>query len=310
MKIAFFFVMAICISFHSLLASAQEINLHKYADTPQSVTMVRIASVSVFPEKWDKQTNWAHIEPLVRKAAEVGARLVVTPEGALDGYVINQVNNIEDASAKEETIKRFMQLGEPLDGAYIKKAAALAKELQIFFVLGFLERSEGLLYNTVVLFDPEGGIIGKYSKTHFAQGYSINPSCYLAGEEYPVYQTPFGKIGMLICYDRQLPEPARILAVKGAQILLFPSYGSYTDENGWNTVMMRTRAHENQAPVVFCHPKQNLLLNEDGDIIQMTGTGEVAWYDVNTSPERYEGRFRNRRPPTYRALIEGGDPAQ
>lgn len=294
----------------SMTAISQQFKLHKYAGVPQTVTLVRIASASVLPEKWNKKTNWERIEALVRKAAEEGAQLVVTPEGALEGYVINQVNEVENQTKKNETVKQFVQLGEPLDGPYIQKSADLARELNIYFVLGFLERTGDTLYNTVILLDPVGDIIGKYSKTHFAQGYAVNPSCYVPGEEYPVFQTPFGKVGMLICYDRQLPEPARILAVKGAQLLLFPSYGSYTDQDGWNTVLMRTRAYENQTPVVFSHPKQNLLLNQDGKIIEMSGSGEVSCYDVNTSPERYEGRFRNRRPPTYQALIDGADPAQ
>ncbi len=296
--------------FGSFSSHAQQLKLNKYADVPQSVTTIRVASASVFPKKWDKQTNWQRIEKLVRAAVkDGGAQLVVTPEGALEGYVINQVNEIEVPGKKEKTVEKFLALGEPLDGAYIKKAAKLSIDLKIYFVLGFLERNDEALFNSVILIDPDGDIIGKYSKTHFAQGYTINPSCYVAGEQYPVFQTPFGKVGLLICYDRQLPEPSRILAVKGAQLLLFPSYGSYTGKDGWNTVLMRTRAYENQTPVVFSHPKQNLLLNEDGDIIQMSGSGEVSWYDVNTSPERYEGRFRNRRPPTYKALTDGADPA-
>ena len=86
-------------------------------------------------------------------------------------------------------------------------------------VLGFLELDNETTYNTCILIDPDGDIIGKYSKTHFAQGYTINPSCYVPGEQYPVFQTPFGKIGMMICYDGFFPEVSRELSNRGAEVI-------------------------------------------------------------------------------------------
>ena len=282
----------------------QQLNLTKYDQTEQTISRIRIASTSVIPEKWDKEGNWKRIESLVRKAvAEGSADVVVTPEGALDGYVINEVNAEKDPEKKDALVSKFIELGEPVDGPYIRRACSLADELDIFLVLGFLERREELLLNTVILIDPDGDVIGRYSKTHFAQGYTINPSCYNPGNDYPVFNTPFGKVGMLICYDRQLPEPTRIMAIKGAQVMFYPSYGSYTDEQGWNTVLMRTRAYENEIPVVFSHPFQSLLIDEDGDIRAFGKAGEVVYYEINTDPARYENRFRNRRSGTYGALI-------
>jgi predicted amidohydrolase len=177
-------------------------------------------------------------------------------------------------------------------------------------VLGFLERRGDLLFNSAVLIDPDGDLIGRYSKTHFAQGYEVNPVFYRAGDEYPVFATPFGPVGIIICYDRQPPEPARIMAVKGARLLLIPSYGSYDNWSGWNTALMRSRAYENNFPLVFCNPFQSLLITAGGEIKAMGGAGEIVYYEINTDPERYERRFRNRRPPTYTPLIEGADPAR
>ncbi len=294
----------------SFLTHAQEIHLDKYKNQPQTITKIRVASVSVFPEKWEKEINWNRIEHLVRKAKEeLNAQVVVTPEGALEGYVINQVNKTEDPQEKETIVEKFKQLGEPLNGPYIQKARALSDELNVFFALGFLERRGDRLFNSVILIDPDGDIIARYSKTHFAQGYTINPSCYTAGDEYPVFDTPFGKAAFLICYDRQLPEPARILALKGAQILFFPSYGSYTDRDGWNTVLLRTRAYENRMPLVFSHPNQSLLIDRKGKLVKIGEAGETVCYEIDTSPEKYKDRFRNRRPGTYTPLTDGPDPA-
>lgn len=272
----------------------------KYSESGQTMNRVRIASVSAMPEKWNKEANWAKIERMAREAAErFDPDMVVTPEGVLEGYVINKVNAVTDPADREAIVKRFIELAEPLDGPYIQKARALASELGVFFVLGFLERRGEELFNSAILIDPEGDIIGRYGKTHFAQGYTVNPPCYVPGNEYPVFDTPFGKVGVIICYDRQLPEPARILALRGAQILLAPSYGGYDDGNGWNTTLLRTRAYENKFPLVFSHPSQSLLIGSGGEIRAMCGEDDMVCYEIDTSPDRYEGRFRNRRPSTY-----------
>jgi len=281
----------------------------KYKFEAQSISTVRIASLSIVPDKWEKEINWNRIEMMVRKASgEGGAKVIVTPEGILDGYVIEEANSIKDLTEKNKILAKFQDVAEPINGTYIQRACNLANELNIFLILGFLESRGASLYNTAILIDPEGDITGRYCKTHFAEGYDIKPDDYTPGNEYPVFDTPFGKAGIIICYDRQLPEPARIIALKGAQILFVPAYGSYTDENGWNTVLMRTRAYENKFPVVFCNPFQSLLIDRNGNINAMGTAGEIVYFDVNTSPRNYEGRFKNRRAETYKEIFEIGTP--
>ena len=287
------------------LVKGQRYFPEKYKNQAQTITSVTIASASVVPVKWEKEINWQVIERMVRKAALNGkADVVITPEGVLEGYVINEVNKITESEEKAKIIEKFRQLAEPIDGPYIQKACALADELDIYLILGFLESRGERLYNTAILIDPDGDIIARYSKTHFAQGYEINPEFYTPGDEYPVFDTPFGKVGIIICYDRQLPEPARIMAVKGAQILFVPAYGSFTDEFGWNTVLMRTRAYENRFPVIFCNPHQSLLIDNRGNLIATGNVNEVVYYRVDTSPAQYEGRFKNRRAATYKEIME------
>lgn len=307
MKIIQFTVLLIVLLFLSIVqrSNGQNLKLDKYSNIKQSQTHIRVASAAVLPEKWDKETNWKRIEKMATEAAKAGdAQIVVTPEGVLEGYVINEVNGVKDKAEKDKIIAKFNEVAEPLDGAYIQKACDLSDNLDIYLVFGFLESRNSKLYNSVILIDPDGDIIGLYSKTHFAQGYKINPEEYTAGDDYPVFDTPFGKVGMIICYDRQLPEPARIMALKGAQVLFVPAYGSYTEETGWNTVLMRTRAYENEFPVVFCNPFQSLLIDEDGDIRAFGKANEIVYYNINTDPKRYEGRFKNRRPNTYNQIIK------
>jgi len=297
------FAMLAMLVFTASMSPARSVKPAKYQAQGQTITKVRVASASVLTEKWDRQANWQRIERMVRKAAvEGGADVVVTPEGALEGYVVNEVNREKDPEKKADLKRKFYDLGEPLDGPYITKACELAGELDIFLVLGFLERRGSRLFNSAVLIDCDGEIIGRYSKTHFAQGYRVNPDFYRPGEEYPVFDTPFGKAAILICYDRQLPEPARILALRGAQVLFVPSFGSYTDRDGWNTILLRTRAYENSFPLVFCHPYQSLLIDRRGEIKAIGNPGEIVYYEIDTSPENYESRFENRRPATYLPL--------
>ncbi len=301
------YIITLYITFTLAAKSVDAIRLHldKYKDHPQSITQIRIASTSIMPEKWEKEKNWQKIERQVTRAAtEFDADIVVTPEGVLEGYVINQVNDVEDPEEKKRIVQKFLHLAEPLDGPYIQKACSLADYLNIYFLLGFLEKDHKNLYNTAIFIDPDGDIIARYRKTHFAQGYEINPTCYQPGSRFPVFDTPFGKIGILICYDRQLPEPARILALKGAQILFVPAYGSYTDRDGWNTILLRTRAYENRLPLIFSHPNQSLLISHKGTLEAICDEGEIAYYEVDTTPEKNKGCFRNRRPEMYRIIYE------
>ncbi len=285
--------------------SGQKLAFDKYADRGLTKQRVRIASAAVLPDKWDKAKNWVRIERLVRQAAEEGgADLVVTPEGALEGYVINEVNATKGEGARASILKKFEELAEPLDGPYLKKAYALAKELGIFLLLGFLERDGEQVHNTALMIDPDGDIIGRYRKTHFAQGYTINPDCYCAGEACPVVHTPFGKMGILICYDRQLPEPARILALRGAQWLLVPSYGSYGITDDWNTNLLRTRARENRMPLIFTHPFQSLLITESGELQAKGEANEVVFSDMRPAQASFQDRLGNRRPHLYEILSD------
>ncbi|HPI72887.1 MAG TPA: carbon-nitrogen hydrolase family protein [bacterium] len=311
MKTCFFCIAGLLFIQTVWAADHQLIKIDKYAGQPQKLDRIRVASVAVLPDRWQKETNWRRIETLVQRAAvEGGAQLVVTPEGALDGYVINDVNAEKNERQKNALLQRFQDLAEGVDGPYIRRARSLSDTLDIFLLLGFLEKEDSLLFNTAVLIDADGDLIGRYRKSHFAQGYVVNPKSYRPGDEFPIFATPFGLVGILICYDRQLPEPARILALKGAQLLLVPSYGGYTDENGWNTALLRTRAYENSLPLVFCHPYQSLIISERGDLRAMGNAGQIVYAELTTALERYQKRFDNRRPALYKELYAPQDPAE
>ncbi|MBN1908187.1 MAG: carbon-nitrogen hydrolase family protein [Pirellulales bacterium] len=229
---------------------------------------IRTAGLIFQPAKWDKDENTRRLDIAIRKAQKDGAQLVVTPEGALEGYVVNEVIRAT-GEKRQELTDRFNTLAEPIDGPHIRHFQELCKELNIHLVLGFLEADEGKTYNTAVVIGPEGKIIGKYRKTHFAQGYSHgdkkgdNPPSYTRGTEYPVFDVGSAKMGVMICFDRRVPKVARRLVENGAQIIVNPSYGMSGDKN---RRYISDRAKETGVPVLFVHPKQAVFATADGQI--------------------------------------------
>jgi predicted amidohydrolase len=248
-----------------------------------------IAALQVVPDRWDKESNLRKLDKFAREAAGKGAQVVVTPEGFLDGYVGND---------RDLDRTRYFGVAEPVDGPAMRRVRDLARELKIYLAIGFPELRGEQVYNSVVIFGPDGAMLTRYSKTHCG-GEPHNTE----GTEFPVITTPLGRWGTLICLDRQLPETSRILAIKGAQLILVPSYGMYGEIND---VMMRTRAYENSVYVVFVHPKRSLIIDPKGKVIASnTGEGDQVVTGRITLDDRIgSGPIRNRRPEIYGELLD------
>src|SRR5687767_7912787 len=137
------------------------------------------------------------------------------------------------------TRERFLELAEPLDGVYVARFRELARRSGMWLLACFAEREGELVYNTALLIDRAGEIIGKYRKTHVQSGGDWK--FYAPGEDLPVFETPWGTVGIMICYDRQFPEVPRTLMQRGARLVLNPSWGMFGE---LNETMMRTRAYE------------------------------------------------------------------
>ena len=284
------------IFFLALLATG----LHAGPPTEGHSKTLRVASLSIMPKKWDKRTNAQAIETQVRAAARRGARLVITPEGVLEGYVVNEVIKQADAGRKAELAERFRKIAEPIDGSYLLRFRKLADELDICLILGFLEIDGEKLFNTAALLGPDGQLVGRYHKTHFHQGYDVNPPGYTPGAKYPVFDIGPLKVGIMICFDRQLPEPARQLALGGADLIACPSYGGWGD---WNTRIMQVRAYENQSYVVFTHPEQSLVLARDGSVAATCSRDGMTVVDLDISDlTKNRQSVTRRRPETYEAI--------
>src|SRR5688572_22699875 len=147
------------------------------AETPQFT----IAALRVVPDRWDKESNLRKLDKFAREAAAKGAQVVVTPEGFLDGYVGND---------RDLDRMRHFAVAEPVDGPAMRKVRTLARELKIYLAVGFPELRGEQVYNSVVIFGPDGALLTRYSKTHCG-GEPHNTE----GTEFPVLKTPLGRWG-------------------------------------------------------------------------------------------------------------------
>lgn len=260
----------------------------------EGTVSLRLAGLRAAPTPWDKQANFDTLERLARRAVDAGAQLVVTPEGFLEGYVWN------DDNPQHFSKERYFEMGEYADGPLLRQVGALASRLDIYLAVGIAERRDERMYNSMFIYSPDGTAISCYAKTHTADDEPYNTK----GSEFPVVDTPLGRWGTVICMDRQLPETSRILAVKGAQLILVPAWGMCGEIND---IMMRTRAFENGVHVLFVHPRRCLIIGPDGIVIaQDTGDGdEVVTAQVTLSPSGTYGPIRRRRPEIYGELVRG-----
>lgn len=254
---------------------------------------LNIAGLKLTPGRWDKEGNLAKLERYAREAAAGGAQLVVTPEGFLEGYVGNRKAN------PDLTREKYFAVGEGMDGLLLNRVRSLARALKIYLSLGFAERRGGQMFNSMVVFSPGGEVALHYSKEHNDDDEPFNT----LGTELNVAATPLGKWGALICYDRQLPETARILSIKGAQLILVPAWGGYGD---MNEAMMRTRAFENSVWIAFVHPKSCLIIDPKGTVVarDRSSGDEIVKARIEFDGRIGAGAIRSRRPEMYPEILK------
>ena len=253
----------------------------------------RVGIVTMEATPWELEDNFQRMEEYVREAARRRAHLVIAPEGILDGYVCGA-----DPNVTEEGMVGIAQ--RIPDGPYLKRGGALAKELGIYLIFGFLERDGEELLNSCALFDPDGEIIAKFSKVHTAGEAFITP-----GKELAPVDTPLGRVGMLICKDRSVPENFRALGVQGAEMVFLPMDGS---GGPTNTEMLRQRARDNVCWIVSANTWSCAVIDPTGDVYLEKYESEcVSVQRMGPDDQAKEGlraKFRHRRPDLYDPIAE------
>ncbi|HZT28662.1 MAG TPA: carbon-nitrogen hydrolase family protein [Bryobacteraceae bacterium] len=174
------------------------------------------------------------------------------------------------------TGKTYAEVAEPVPGPTTARLGEMARRKRAYLVAGIYEREGTTLYNTSVLLDRQGRLLGKYRKVYIPREEmdgGLTP-----GSDYPVFQTDFGKVGMMICWDLQYADPARNLALRGADLILMPIWGG-------NEALGKARAIENQvflASSGYDYP--TYILDPNGEVLSLArerGTAATATIDLS-----------------------------
>jgi len=237
--------------------------------------MVRLATIHHRPRGTkSSQEGLDQFAELVAKAGAQKADIVCLPEAiTLVGTELN-----------------YVSASEPVPGPTTQFLGNLAKKYNLYIVAGILERKGEAVYNTAVLLDRNGKLAGTYHKVSLPREEidgGITP-----GDALPVFDTDFGRIGMMICWDVTYPEQARTLAKQGAEVILMPIAGG-------NLVLAKARAIENQVYLVSStYDMISAVFDQAGEVMkEATDSNPVVAVDVDLNKQKlwpWLGDFKNR----------------
>lgn len=189
----------------------------------------------------DAAANEAAAEQLLREAAAGGADLAALPE----------------VWPAQGSVDEMRGAAEPIDGPRMARIEAIARETGMWISAGSVPESDGdRVFNTSALVAPDRGVVATYRKIHL---FDVEPpdgppfresSVFAAGDEVVSAATPFGRIGLTVCFDLRFPEIYRMLVASGAEVVLVPSmFRERTGRDHWE-VLLRARAIEDQVVVI------------------------------------------------------------
>jgi N-carbamoylputrescine amidase len=290
---------------------------------PVSVAAVQLSC------SWDRGANIARAEELVREAAAKGAHIILIPELFETPYFC-----IEQDS-------RHLALAQPLhDNAAVRHFRTLARELHVVLPISFFERDGLACFNSVAIIDADGEVLGVYRKAHIPNGPGYQEKTYFSPGDtgFKVWSTAHGRIGVGICWDQWFPEAARVMALLGAELLLFPTaIGSepppavaLDSRDHWQRIQ-QGHAAANLMPLIAANRfgLERSLQDPDGLYIRFYGssfitdaTGAmvaeasqegdavlIASFDLAQLAAQRDNWyvFRDRRPDLYGPLLQLGE---
>lgn len=267
----------------------------------------------------DKESSFIQHERLIREAAAGGAQIIATQELFLTPYFCT----VQDTH-------RF-DLADTLPGPVTDRLGKLAEELGVVLISSLFEhRGPGLYHNTAAIHDADGSLLGLYRKAHIPQDPGFEEKFYFTPGDsgWPVWNTKFGKIGVLICWDQWYPEAARLMALGGAELLIYPTAIGWLPEEkaelgtaqhcAWETVQ-RGHAVANGCYVAAINRSgthdgtefwgQSFVANPYGELVAKASVEneEIVYHDVDYKQVEEFRRiwpfFRDRRIDAYEDII-------
>lgn len=265
----------------------------------------------------DTATNLDNAERLAREAAAKGAQVICLQEMCSTLYFCRR----EDPA--------FFDHAEAIPGDTTAHFASVAKELGVVIVLPLFEkRATGLYHNTAAVLDADGSYLGKYRKMHIPEDPGFHEKFYFTPGDlgYRIWETAFGKIGVLICWDQWYPEAARLTAMQGANVLFYPTAIGWLAEerdtlgpaqhNAWETVqkghgvangcyIAASNRVGREGDTLFWG--QSFVSNPYGEVLARTPVEEEMALAVECDLEKLE-EFRNIWPFFRDRRIDSYDP--
>jgi N-carbamoylputrescine amidase len=265
----------------------------------------------------DEAQNVATVERLVRAAAAQGGQVILAPE-LFEGPYFPKTQD-----------ERWFARARPAAGhPIVARMADLARELGVVLPVSIFERDGPRYYNSLVMVDADGAVLGVYRKSHIPDGPGYQEKFYFRPGDtgFRVFDTAYGRIGAAVCWDQWFPEAARALALQGAEALVYPTaIGDEPHEPGHDTSdrwrrVMQGHAAANVIPVAAANRigfesgqsfyGRSFVADETGAIAAEVVRGEegvaLARFD-RAALDRARaawGFFRDRRPDLYRGLAE------
>lgn len=274
----------------------------------------------------DAEANLAVIEARVAEAAGEGAQLVLLQELHNTAYF-----------CQEENVDVF-DLAEAIPGPSTERLSALAKRHRVVLVASLFEkRATGLYHNTAVVFDKDGSMAGKYRKMHIPDDPGFYEKFYFTPGDlgFEPIQTSVGKLGVLVCWDQWYPEAARLMALAGAELLLYPTAIGWDPEDdqaeknrqrmAW-ILSQRGHAVANGVPVLSCNrighePSplgasgidfwgSSFVAGAQGELLAEASTdaSEVLYAEIDMTQSEHVRRIwpflRDRRIDAYQDLLK------
>ncbi|MGE5702661.1 MAG: carbon-nitrogen hydrolase family protein [Clostridia bacterium] len=213
---------------------------------------MRLSIAQIETQLNQKFFNLEKITRFVREAKKQQSDLVVFPELCLTGYSIGPW---------------LTEAAETLDGPCMQYMKGLCKETGMHVLYSFPEKRNERFYVTTALINDRGDVMGIYRKTHL---FNDEKLYFASGDELPVFETKFGTIGIMSCFDLEFPEVARILRLKGASMILIPT-SNMLPYKEYQLIYTQCRAMENEIPVTLC--------NRTGSEGEMAFVGESTFVD-------------------------------
>ncbi len=270
----------------------------------------------------DVDENVRNVSALVREAAAKGAKVVLPPE-LFEGHYF--------CRHEDETL--FAQALPLHRHPAVATMREVALETRTFIPTSFFEKDGPHHYNSIAMIDAGGNVMGVYRKSHIPDGPGYEEKFYFrpGNTGFKVWETPYGVIGVGICWDQWYPETARHMMLQGAEVLLFPTaIGSEPHDLLLDTRRMWRRAMQGHAvsnvvPVVACNrvgledagtPHEqdfygtSFIADQRGDVVSELddrAEGQVlASFDLDLCAQHRAafGFFRDRRPELYQRLAE------